>query len=259
MGSAAPETVAVLGRAVMLLEKRGAVVEEAETPPEFEDLLAVHDRLIDWGMLTGLRYEHQFLRDRISPVTVGMLDNNLKTGSAAAFDAAYRRAQRLRFEIDRLFGDFDVLITPSAIGEAPEGLESTGDAIFNRGWTMLHVPCLTVPAGHGPKGLPLGVQLIARPVTMPGCSRSGASSKRHSPMPEDRGYEIHRFGDVVLQSGDVLADAQIAFKTHGTLAPDCANAISFPPGFPAITSATNGSSGPAVLLIRLRTSSLSSI
>ena len=57
---------------------------------------------------------------------------------------------------------FDVLVTPSAPGQAPEGLHSTGDSAFNFIWTSLHVPCVTVPAGTGPDGLPLGIQIVGR-------------------------------------------------------------------------------------------------
>ena len=52
---------------------------------------------------------------------------------------------------------------PSARGEAPVGLESTGDPVFNRNWTLLHVPCVTIPFGSGPNGMPVGVQLVAQP------------------------------------------------------------------------------------------------
>ena len=62
--------------------------------------------------------------------------------------------------LDDVFGDFDVLLVPSAPGEAPHGLKSTGEATFNRMWTALHVPAVTVPAFTGPAGLPIGAQLI---------------------------------------------------------------------------------------------------
>lgn len=54
-----------------------------------------------------------------------------------------------------------MILTPPAPGEAPEGLHTTGDHIFNSIWTVLHVPCLAMPCGHGPRGLPVGVQLVA--------------------------------------------------------------------------------------------------
>jgi len=61
-----------------------------------------------------------------------------------------------------LFGDADVLLTPAAVGEAPEGLDGTGDPIFSRPWAILGVPLLSVPGLTGSTGLPVGVQLVAR-------------------------------------------------------------------------------------------------
>ncbi len=54
----------------------------------------------------------------------------------------------------------DFLVAPSAPGEAPATLKSTGSSLFNRLWTLIGVPCVTLPAGTGPQGLPLGVQLV---------------------------------------------------------------------------------------------------
>jgi amidase len=56
----------------------------------------------------------------------------------------------------------DALLTLSAPGEAPPGLDSTGDPAFNRIWTLLHVPCASLPAATGASSLPIGVQLIGR-------------------------------------------------------------------------------------------------
>ena len=55
---------------------------------------------------------------------------------------------------------FDILLTPSATGEAPKGLETTGNSAFNDIWTALHVPSMTIPAFTGANGLPIGIQVV---------------------------------------------------------------------------------------------------
>ena len=55
-----------------------------------------------------------------------------------------------------------MLIAPSTRGEAPRGLEATGDPLFCRMWTLMHVPCVHVPFASGPNGLPVGVQVVGR-------------------------------------------------------------------------------------------------
>jgi len=52
-----------------------------------------------------------------------------------------------------------VLISPSAVGEAPAGLESTGDPLFGITWTLMLGPAITLPVFTGPSGLPLGLQV----------------------------------------------------------------------------------------------------
>jgi Asp-tRNA(Asn)/Glu-tRNA(Gln) amidotransferase A subunit family amidase len=54
------------------------------------------------------------------------------------------------------------MLVPAAPGEAPPGLGYTGDPVFNRMWTLLGTPCLTLPAVWGDSGLPTGVQLVGR-------------------------------------------------------------------------------------------------
>ena len=53
-----------------------------------------------------------------------------------------------------------MLLTASAAGQAP-ALATTGNPIFNRTWTLLRLPALTLPVGSGADGLPLGVQLVS--------------------------------------------------------------------------------------------------
>jgi len=54
----------------------------------------------------------------------------------------------------------DAVLVAPANGEAPRGLDSTGDASFCAPWSFLGVPAVTVPVSFGPAGLPLGAQLV---------------------------------------------------------------------------------------------------
>ena len=71
-------------------------------------------------------------------------------------------ARRGRAAVDALFADIDVILTAPAPGEAPLGLERTGNATFNLLWTYLWMPCVTLPFTQGPAGLPVGIQLVGR-------------------------------------------------------------------------------------------------
>ena len=75
--------------------------------------------------------------------------------------AAYDLAADCRRAFEALHAGFDVVLTPAAPGEAPEGSYNTGNHVFNAMWTLLHVPCLGIPCTTGPKGLPVGVQIVA--------------------------------------------------------------------------------------------------
>lgn len=96
---------------------------------------------------------HQDFRDRV--------EDKDKIGPKGLRDALdFAAAQRPVFE--RLVADFDAVLAPSAVGEAPRSLLTTGDALFQRMWTLLHVPCITIPGFAGENGLPIGVTLVAR-------------------------------------------------------------------------------------------------
>ena len=71
-------------------------------------------------------------------------------------------ARDCRAQVAAVLDDCDVLIAPSATGAAPRGLDSTGSPIMNRVWTLLHVPCVSVPSGRDANGLPLGLQAVGR-------------------------------------------------------------------------------------------------
>jgi Asp-tRNA(Asn)/Glu-tRNA(Gln) amidotransferase A subunit family amidase len=54
----------------------------------------------------------------------------------------------------------DLVLAPSSLGVAPEGLAFTGDPVMCRPWTLLGLPAASVPAYQRQDGLPVGVQLV---------------------------------------------------------------------------------------------------
>ena len=81
----------------------------------------------------------------------------------ASYFAGLEETTKLRDTFVQLLADYDCLLMPSTLGEAPHGLSSTGSSIFNGPWTLLGFPVIHLPLFTGPKGMPIGVQLIGAP------------------------------------------------------------------------------------------------
>jgi Asp-tRNA(Asn)/Glu-tRNA(Gln) amidotransferase A subunit family amidase len=156
-----PETDALFDTVPGRLARAGAQLADFELPPEFAPLEAAHTVVMNAESARTLGWEMNTARDKLSPVLRERMEWGLAQPAAALIEArgVFRRLQDA---FDGATGNFDILLTPSAPGVAPVGLEWTGDPAFNLLWTSLHVPCVTVPAGTGPGGMPLGVQIVAR-------------------------------------------------------------------------------------------------
>lgn len=159
--SAAPETEALLPQVAAVLARAGATVRDLELPADFAGLREAHPIVMNRESARALGWELAEHRDGISEGLQERLDFGLAQ-SDAALAAAYSTFERAQRAFPEATRDVDILVTPSAPGEAPAGLEWTGDPAFNYLWTSLHVPCVTVPAGMGRNGLPLGIQVVGR-------------------------------------------------------------------------------------------------
>jgi Asp-tRNA(Asn)/Glu-tRNA(Gln) amidotransferase A subunit family amidase len=150
-------THAALEGAASRLAKAGARVSEIALPGKFNDLAGARSKIGDFESSRALAWERRHFEDEIA------VREKLRKADAVTFDE-YMAAQKVLAECRRLleitFGDFDALLVPSAPGEAPKGLASTGDSVFNQAWTALHTPCVTVPVFTGPSGLPMGAQFV---------------------------------------------------------------------------------------------------
>jgi Asp-tRNA(Asn)/Glu-tRNA(Gln) amidotransferase A subunit family amidase len=112
-------------------------------------------------MARSLQHEYRKHRERLSPALLSRIQRGLDC-RPVEYESALKLADECRDTIDALLSSVDLVITPSAAGEAPAGLASTGSSTFNRTWTLLGVPCLTLPVARGTQNLPIGIQLIGR-------------------------------------------------------------------------------------------------
>jgi len=140
---------------------RALAAKEIELPARFKGLRESHAAILWYEASRGLADEFLRFPDRIDPA----LRERCAAGLALdtrEYVKALRHGAECRAHLEEAFDGCDVLLAPAATGEAPKGLASTGDVACNVVWTLLHTPCVAVPAGRGPNGLPLGLQVIGR-------------------------------------------------------------------------------------------------
>jgi amidase len=157
-----PSTAQLLENAATCLAQGGARVEEVTLPGACEDILDIHRVIASFEFSRNLTYEIDHHWEQLSPaLRQGRLGQGLAC-DFATYHAAQAALERSRTALAALMAPYDVLLTASAAGEAPVGLQSTGDASFCALWTAAHVPALTLPVFTGPQGLPVGVQVIGK-------------------------------------------------------------------------------------------------
>jgi Asp-tRNA(Asn)/Glu-tRNA(Gln) amidotransferase A subunit family amidase len=143
------------------LATAGAVVSDVDLSSEFADLVDVQQTVMAFEGARNYAFEHLFHGDRLSERLIEIIDK----GNACSYDhylKALRKAESCHRLLDAVFDDYDLLLSPAAMGAAPEGLDATGNPIFSRMWTLLHVPTVTIPISQAPNGLPIGAQFVAR-------------------------------------------------------------------------------------------------
>ncbi len=148
-----------LEQAARTLSGAGAHIADVTLDDSFAALDGIQIELSSYEFNRALTFERTHHADLISPHLLGRIAAGGKV-TRQRYEECVTATRQARQRIADKFRDFDILISPSAPGEAP-GIDSTGEPIFGLLWTLLRLPCLTLPCGHGPSGLPLGIQFIA--------------------------------------------------------------------------------------------------
>ena len=143
------------------LADAGAEVVEAALPASCGELVADQLTVMTFEAGRSFNFEYREHRAKLSETMAKIIEGG-RAIPYAAYRDAQERAAACRVELSALFADHDVLLAPSSVGAAPEGIGATGDPLFNRIWTLLGVPCVNLPGFRAENGLPVGIQLIGR-------------------------------------------------------------------------------------------------
>jgi Asp-tRNA(Asn)/Glu-tRNA(Gln) amidotransferase A subunit family amidase len=160
--TAEPETKHAVEDAAARLAQAGAPLRDVALPDDFADLkVAARQTINNCERSKSMAAEWASHRDLISPKLQCCIELGMQM-PYVDYLAAIRLGESCRARLPAVFEDFDILLAPCVNGEAPAGLESTGDPGFQAIWTILHVPAMSLPTHTGPRGLPVGIQLVGR-------------------------------------------------------------------------------------------------
>jgi Asp-tRNA(Asn)/Glu-tRNA(Gln) amidotransferase A subunit family amidase len=144
-----------------LVEALGDAASEVELSQAFNQAIEMHRTVMEVEMAHNLHRDYEKGGEQLSPVLRQLIERG-RARLAMDYTRAVAGIALLNQALDPLFDEYDAILAPAAPGEAPRGLESTGNPVFCTIWTYLGTPAITLPLMQSEAGLPLGVQLVGR-------------------------------------------------------------------------------------------------
>jgi Asp-tRNA(Asn)/Glu-tRNA(Gln) amidotransferase A subunit family amidase len=131
-----------------------------DLPGHFEQLYQDHQNIMEADLALNFSREYAKGKSKLSAVLCEMIDRGQKV-LATDYNAALNRVFEYRECLDEIYNEYDAILTPSTLGPAPPGLDSTGDPVMNTIWTLCGNPAINIPLLQCPDGMPVGAQLVA--------------------------------------------------------------------------------------------------
>ena len=134
-------------------------IEIFDTPSYFKDIHKYHQIIHETDLANNFGlYYNKYKKKLSKPMQDAILKGNKHT--AKEYAEAIDFMKRSYESYEEVFEDYHGILSPSSPGVAPKGLKSTGSAEFNKVWSYLGTPCISLPLLQGESKMPLGVQLI---------------------------------------------------------------------------------------------------
>jgi Asp-tRNA(Asn)/Glu-tRNA(Gln) amidotransferase A subunit family amidase len=153
------EQVDAMQMAIDLLKAKGASIEELTLPQTYWDGIEALAVLMACEAAVVHEQHLKEFPDLLSSDVKELAQRGIDC-SAKDYIKAKKLQMKLRTDIGAYFQRFDAILANPATGEAPKGLEFTGNPIFCSLWSFIGTPAIALPVTKSRNGLPLGIQLI---------------------------------------------------------------------------------------------------
>ncbi len=144
-----------------LIEHVGENVDVVRLPEMFDDAHQVHSTIMHADIAKSYAKLYRDGKDKLSDVLCERIEVGQKI-LAVDYNSALDRVVEFHEALDEIHVEYDAILTPSAAGEAPASLETTGNPGFCTIWTLCGTPAINLPVLQGPKGLPIGAQIVSQ-------------------------------------------------------------------------------------------------
>ena len=134
-------------------------IEVFDTPSYFKDIHKYHQVIHETDLANNFSIYYKKFKSKLSKYMQDAISRGNKYSAKEYAEAIDFRKQSYE-SYKEVFEDYHGVLMPSSPGVAPKGLKSTGTAEFNKVWSYLGTPCISLPLLEGENKLPLGIQLI---------------------------------------------------------------------------------------------------
>ena len=134
-------------------------IEVFDTPSYFKDIPRYHQIIHETDLANNFQVYYKKDKNKLSKEMRDAIGRGMKYSAKEYTDAIDFMKQSYE-SYKEVFEDYHGVITPSSSGVADKGLTSTGSADFQKIWTYLGLPTISLPLLTGENNLPLGVQLV---------------------------------------------------------------------------------------------------